>query len=274
VGTAAWHDFQDELERSGLGFHLAVCDTRVQGELAAESVAAAIRTLSRRDDLDCLVVFRGGGARNELATFDAEAIAVAIAMSPLPVLTGLGHEVDRSVADEVAHTALKTPTACAVALIDAVVRYRNEVEDRWSAIEAAARRDLTGATGRLADRAHRVARRTHAAVERADERLGTRVDRLRSAPERQLHHARLTLGRSEQIIARRAPQLLTAATSSLDAAATRLALLDPINLLRRGWSVTRAADGSIVRSVAAVEPGALVTTQVADGILTSRIEES
>ena len=84
--------------------------------------------LTRRGDLDCVVVIRGGGARNELATFDAESIALAIVTSPIPVLTGLGHEIDRSVADEVAHTALKTPTACAGALIDAVHDY--QVADR------------------------------------------------------------------------------------------------------------------------------------------------
>ena len=120
VGTAAWHDFRDELDRSGFGFQLRVCDTRVQGEWAVGMVAASIRTLGRRGDVDCVVVIRGGGARNELATFDAEPIALAIATCPVPVLTGLGHEVDRSVADEVAHTALKTPTACAGHLIDAV----------------------------------------------------------------------------------------------------------------------------------------------------------
>jgi exodeoxyribonuclease VII large subunit len=135
VGTAAWHDFHDELVRSGYGFALAVCDTRVQGEWAVGMVAASIRTLGRRGDLDCIVVIRGGGARNELATFDAEPIALAIATSPVPVLTGLGHEVDRSVADEVAHTALKTPTACAGHLIDAVYDYmtadrRTLVSDR------------------------------------------------------------------------------------------------------------------------------------------------
>ena len=131
VGSAAWHDFRDELDRSGFGFHLSVCDARVQGEWAESMVAAAIRTLSRRADLDCVVVIRGGGARNELATFDAESIAMAIVTSPIPVLTGLGHEIDRSVADEVAHTALKTPTACAGALIDAVHDYQVATERSW-----------------------------------------------------------------------------------------------------------------------------------------------
>ena len=84
-------------------------------------VAAAVRTLGRRD-VDVVLVVRGGGARSDLATFDTEVVARAIATCPRPVLTGLGHEVDRSVADEVAHLALKTPTACAGELI-AQARY-------------------------------------------------------------------------------------------------------------------------------------------------------
>ena len=153
-------------------------------------VAAAIRTLTRRGDLDCVVVIRGGGARNELATFDAESIALAIATSPIPVLTGLGHEIDRSVADEVAHTALKTPTACAGALIDAVHDYQVATERSWAAIAALrTARPRRASPTSLSDRAHRIARRTHAAVERADERLATRLDRVRVAPDARLDEA-------------------------------------------------------------------------------------
>jgi exodeoxyribonuclease VII large subunit len=271
VGTAAWHDFRDELERSGYGFRLAVCDTRVQGEWAVGMVAAAIRTLTRRADLDCVVVIRGGGARNELATFDAEAIAMAIATSPIPVLTGLGHEVDRSVADDVAHTALKTPTACAGELIDRVERYRAATEERWAAITALARRDAVSATSALSDRAHRIARRTHAAVERADERLNTRVDRLLAAPSRRLDAAALGVVHHRDRLRRRAPQVVDAASRDLDAVQQRLALLDPVNLLRRGWSITRAADGTVLRSVAGLSDGDNIRTRLADGEIASRI---
>lgn len=251
VGTAAWHDFHDELAGSGFGFHMSVCDTRVQGEWAIGMVAASIRSLAARADLDCVVVIRGGGARNELATFDAEEIAMAIATSPIPVLTGLGHEIDRSVADEVAHTALKTPTACAGALIDAVAGYRAATEERWIAIGAVARRDLAEAGASLDDRAHRIARRTHAAVERADERLATRSERLRAIPARQL----------------------AVAERRIDDTRGRLTLLDPQHLLARGWSITRDSTGRVLRSTADVTAGETITTQVADGHLTSRIEE-
>jgi exodeoxyribonuclease VII large subunit len=274
VGTAAWHDFHAEITRSGLGFRLMVCDTRVQGEWAVESVAAAIRTLSARRDLDGVVVIRGGGARNELATFDAEPIAMAIATSRLPVLTGLGHEVDRSVADEVAHTALKTPTACAGALIERVAAYRDDTEARWSAIVDAASRDLVAARGRLSDRAHRVARNTHAAVGRADERLTTRVGRLRLAPSQRLRSEEAGIERRASQVIDRAPAIVDRELRQLESLEARLELLDPVNLLRRGWSITRAGDGSVVRSVDDVEVGDLVTTRVADGTLTSRIEDT
>ncbi|MFP5489418.1 MAG: exodeoxyribonuclease VII large subunit [Acidimicrobiia bacterium] len=273
VGTAAWHDFHEELAGSGIGFELAVCDTRVQGAGADRSVAAAIRTLGRRRDLDCVVVIRGGGARNELATFDAEPIALAIATCPVPVLTGLGHEIDRSVADDVAHRALKTPTACAGALVEAVAEYRGATEATWSAIVAVAERSLVAARSSLTDRAHRVARRTHAAVERADERLTMRRDRLRSLPVRRLDLAAERVRAAQREIERRSPRQLDDEQRALDARAARLALLDPVNLLRRGWSITRDADGNVVRSVAGVAPGAVITSQVADGRLTSRIEE-
>lgn len=273
VGTAAWHDFHDELVRSGLGFRLAVCDTRVQGDGAATSVAAAIRTLSSHD-LDCVVVIRGGGARNELATFDAEPIALAIATSSIPVLTGLGHEVDRSVADDVAHTALKTPTACAGELVGRVVSYRDRCEASWSAIGSHAASGLTEAHRRLGDRAHRVARRTHAAVERADERLLTRANRLRLAPEQALREADRHLERSTGALTQRAPAANEVAARRLDDLEARVRLLDPAHLLRRGWSITRRADGSVVRRKADVAAGDTITTRVADGTLTSRIEEA
>ena len=274
VGTAAWHDFHDEIDRSGLGFALAVCDSRVQGEFAAASVAGAIRTLAARSDLDCIVVIRGGGARNELATFDSEAIALAIATSPLPVLTGLGHEVDRSVADEVAHTALKTPTACAGALIDRVAAYRHDVEARWASIAELAARDLDGAHARLSDRAHRIARRTHAAVERADERIATRQSSLVATARRRLTSSDTQLGRAEVRVAERAPVLLASARRRVDDIESRIALLDPVNLLRRGWSISRTAAGDVVRSTDQVAAGDVITTEVADGTLTSRIEDA
>jgi exodeoxyribonuclease VII large subunit len=274
VGTAAWHDFHDELLRSALGFRLSVIDTRVQGEFAERSITAAITTLSRRSDLDAVVIIRGGGARNELAVFDAESIARAIAGSPLPVLTGLGHEVDRSVADEVAHTTLKTPTACAGELIDRSMRYRADTEATFTAIVRSSSAALERATNDLSDTAHRIARRTHAAVERADERLGMRIDTLaRSAPGA-LERSVASLDERQTRILDRAATVLERSSGRLDVLAARVAALDPAVQLARGWSITRDASGRVVRSIDDVAPSDTVTIAVADGRITSTVTDT
>ena len=274
VGTAAWHDFHDELQRSALGFSLTVIDTRVQGEFAEQMVAAAIVTLSRRIDLDAMVVIRGGGARNELAVFDAEGIARAIAASPVPVLTGLGHEVDRSVADEVAHTTLKTPTACAGALIARAAQYRADAEATFASIVRESRHALGTATGELSETAHRIARRTHAAVERADERLRMRVDTLaRSAPASLARADRRLVDTGDRVLAR-AGTVIDRSTSRLDVLAARVAALDPAVQLARGWSITRDADGRVVRSTQDVTRDDIITIAVADGLITSTVTDT
>jgi exodeoxyribonuclease VII large subunit len=271
VGTAAWHDFHDELQRSAMGFSLTVIDTRVQGEFADENVAAAVITLSRRVDLDAVVLIRGGGARNELAVFDAEGIARAIAASPIPVLTGLGHEVDRSVADEVAHTTLKTPTACAGELISRAARYCADTEAAFTSIVRESRHALTAATNDLSDTAHRIARRTHAAVERADERLGMRVDTLARTAPASLARADQRLVDTQHQVLDRAGTVIERSGGRLDVVAARIAAVDPALQLARGWSITRRADGTIVRSVADIDVDDTITTALANGTITSTI---
>lgn len=272
--SAAWHDFMHQLKQSGHGFGIRLVDVRVQGELAAEMVTAAINTLSRRNDVDVIVMIRGGGSRTELAVFDAESIAVAIANAPVPVFTGLGHEIDRSVADEVAHSAFKTPTACAVALIERVQAFAQQSEQAWATVNLRSAQHLDRASTALVDRARRIEQRTIGAVERSDQRLGDRSHRVAMAATR-------ALGRAEQFLAASAPQLgrraLRFANAQLDALQQyelRVRGLDPANTLARGWTLTTTADGRLVRSAAEVTGGDLIVTRFADGAATSRIESS
>ena len=257
-GTAAWHDFHDELQRSGFGFHVVLAGTRVQGPDAPRLVSRAVTALAnhaRRYGLDAIVLIRGGGARNELATFDAEAIARAIVACPVPVLTGLGHEIDRSVADEVAHTSLKTPTACAAALVHEVGAYVTAVERAFVAVGTAARTTLNRNEAALIERSHRIAGRTHAAVERAGERLGGRVHRLRSGAHRPIVESSRQLDLLTARLARRVPQVLGAEDRHLAGIEARVRALDPVNVLARGWTITRSAAGTIVRSADDVDGG-------------------
>jgi exodeoxyribonuclease VII large subunit len=197
---------------------------------------------------------------------------MAIALSPLPVLTGLGHEIDRSVADEVAHLALKTPTACAAALVERVIAYRLRTDEVWAAIAAAATDDLRTAELQVTSAGQRLGHRVRAAVERADERLATRHQRLATASRRCADRSQ---GRIDNATAdlRRVSRRLDAAASSLDAVAERVRLLDPVTTLARGWSITRGPNGTVIRSTADLRVGDMISTVVADGTIASRVED-
>jgi exodeoxyribonuclease VII large subunit len=249
-GSAAWHDVLHELEGSGIAFHISHVDVRVQGVDAAAAVARAIRALSARA-VDVIVVVRGGGSRTDLATFDDERIALAIAEARVPVFTGLGHEVDRSVADDVAHTAHKTPTACAAALVDRVRQY-----------EAA-----------LASIGHRIASRTSMAARLAEQRVDHACSRLRREASTGLAMATSRAARADERLHQRPLAALRQSEQTLDASASRVRALDPALVLARGWSITRRPDGTLVRGVAGLRGGDDLITTVADGEVRSQVRE-
>ncbi len=242
AGSAACEDFLHELRASGLGFHVLLCDVRVQGRDAEVTVVAALEAIAG-DRADVVAVVRGGGARTDLAAFDAEGIARAIAAHPLPVVTGLGHEIDRAVADEVAHASLKTPTACAAWLVERVRDDLEALDDRW------------------ADVSHRAAARVDLA--------GTRVDR---AAQRAVASSRRGLDRAElrhrdmaAAVRRRAPRALDQAEQRLARLQAHAAAYDPDRALARGWSITHTADGALVRSPDDAPAGTELISTVAGG---------
>jgi exodeoxyribonuclease VII large subunit len=274
VDSAAWHDFMHQLKQSGHGFGIRIVDVRVQGEYAAEMVTSAINTLSGRGDVDVIVVIRGGGSRTELAIFDTESIATAIACAPVPVFTGLGHEIDRSVADEVAHTAFKTPTACAVALIERVDEFSARAESAWAAIETRAARSVEASAAALLDKARRIEQRTVGAVERSDQRLLDRSHRVSAAATRLLDRAERSLLATQERVGRRPLQYTAHQLHTLQQLEARARSLDPVHALRRGWSLTRTAEGRLVRSAGELAVGDQIVTTFADGHATSVVESA
>lgn len=249
--TAAFEDFTQELLSAPIGFEVLALDVRVQGDDAPGMVAAAIRYFGLRDDIDVVVVIRGGGSKNDLAAFDSELIAMAILDCPVPVFTGIGHEIDHSIADDVAHTFFKTPTAVARGLIDQVLRFSEDAESAWDDVVSAASGMLDSASARVDGLAHRIAGSTRALVERLDERLRQR----------------------ERQVVTRARTLVDMAGTRIDALEQNVRLLDPALVLARGWSITRTASGSVVRSVADAPPGTEIVTLVADGAITSTVSQ-
>jgi exodeoxyribonuclease VII large subunit len=210
AGSAAAADALDELRRSDLAFRVVLADSRVQGVEAPGSLRAAIAAVVARG-ADVVALVRGGGARTDLVAFDHEEVVRAVAASPVPVLTGIGHEIDRSVCDDVAHTSAKTPTACAGLIVARVRHFDERVEAAAGRLGRVAAHRLDAAEHGLVQLARRVARagavavaRTDTALvdtarrveragrvahRRADDRLGTARARLRAAAPSQLRRA-------------------------------------------------------------------------------------
>lgn len=292
-GSAAEADFLDELGRCGYSFHVIAVDVRVQGNDGARQIASGIASAAARA-CDVIAVVRGGGARTDLAAFDAERVARAIALAPVPVVTGVGHEVDRSVADEVAHTAAKTPTAAAKVLVDRVDAYLGAVEELWSHTARVGRRELAAhdeqirahaarasrnvrtslatAAARLEGHAARARRAGAVATARADQRLERELGRLSGGTRVKLRDAAGQVEALERRLAQRGPRSLAEAERAIAGAEARVRALDPQRALARGWSITRTSNGQVVRSSTDVAPGDALVTQLADGEVRSTVD--
>ncbi len=127
------------------------------------------------------------------------------------------------------------------------------------------------ATSVLSDRAHRIARRTHAAVVRAEEGIGQRRSRSRAVAGRSLADAAARIDRAADRVHARPPQILTAEARHLDSLVARARALDPVVMLARGWTITRDADGVVVRSPLDVTAGDVLVTELAAGTVTSTV---
>ena len=198
---------------------------------------------------DVIALVRGGGSAADLVAFDAEVLARTIAGLDTPVVTGIGHEVDRAVADEVAHTAMKTPTACAAALVEQVRAFVDAVDGLRAAISDRARSVVDRADDRLVGVVRQTTAVATAALNRHDDRLANLVSRIRRGPLASLDH------QAERI----------------DTVVARVRGLDPARILTRGWSITRRDDGTLVRSVDDVSVGDPLVTTLAGGEVTSTV---
>ncbi len=295
AGSAACEDVLAELHASGFGFRVALADARVQGTGAEASLLRALRAVARCR-VDVVLVVRGGGARTDLAAFDGERLARAVAAMGVPVVSGEGHEIYTSVIDEVVHTACKTPTACAGLLVERVAGALTRVEATWTGVARLGQAGVVEAGARLVRRVTAVAVRGGGALAGAEARLDGRAGRVvvlarsrvgAEAARADRARRRLDRGRLDARLLRldaaavaaglRAGRCATRATSAaqhrLDSLAARTRSADPARALARGWSLTRRPDGRLVRGADELTPGEAVVTTFAHGRATSTVSE-
>lgn len=249
-GSAAHADFIEHLKQSGFRFSVKTAHTVVQGESAPSAVASAVERVAR-EDIDVIALIRGGGSKLDLAVFDAEQVGRAISICPVPVVTGIGHELDRTVADEAAAVYQKTPTAASDWLVAAVQDFANRV---------------SGA------RVH-IRREAQALLERADSQLISMAATL-TGVRGALAQQRDRLAYQCSAIAEAARNALANKQREMTGLAEWFSSIGVDQTLGRGFALVTAPDGQrVIRSVDEVRPGDDLLVRFADGTVPVKVDE-
>jgi exodeoxyribonuclease VII large subunit len=222
----------------------------MQGQEAEQSVVSALEEIRKSGGYDIAVIIRGGGSAVDLSCFDGYAIASQIAKFPLPVITGIGHEKDDTVADMVAHTKMKTPTAVAEFLISGMRSFEERVLDIQE-------RTLSFTERFLKDKRYE---------------LGGLGQKLLFLPLRlsSLHSQRIALLRKD--LEALAARILKNAENRGNVMEQAVKHLDPANVLRRGYSITRHK-GRVLRDASLLKKWAVIETRLSSGRVTSIVQD-
>jgi len=246
---------RDVLEVTGRRYpaaSIAIAPTRVQGAEAEREIADAIDTLTSEVDVDVILLVRGGGSLEDLQAFNTVIVARAIARSPVPVVSGVGHEVDVTIADLAADARAATPSAAAeMAVPEAASLHRHLVRD-WRRLQRAVRTIL----------------------ERGALELERERDALRAlAPSARLAVQRARLEAATRALIRVAASRAQRGRARLAALSGRLDSLSPLAVLGRGYAlVRRRRDGAIVRTAEQLERGEHLAIRVAEAQLEAIVD--
>lgn len=250
---AALQDILHVIQRRFPCVDVTLAPAQVQGEGAPTQIVAAIESLNRRADCDVMIVARGGGSVEELAPFNDERVARAIFASRIPVVTGVGHETDFTIADMVADRRAPTPTAAAEVVTPDRAELTVAVREMGDSIARAGARRIGDMSGQLAY------------LRRA----------LRQAsPRSSLDRQRQRVDDIHRSVALQTRQTMAGTRAALDGLAKRMQGMSPQATLERGYAiVSLRPGGEIVRSKTDVRPGSGIAVQVSDGQFGARVTD-
>ena len=294
---AVLRDFLNIVSRRHSGLSVVLYPASVQGESAAGEIETGLAELNACGLVDLIVVARGGGSLEDLAAFNSERVARAIAASKLPVVSAVGHETDFTIADFVADLRAPTPSAAAELVTEAQHKIAEHLATQSHRLERAARFQILQARQRFArcaaDRRaeSRVAALLHRLAQRLDDLsfrlesavtgvLRQRQDRttelaaavLRHDPRQGMSQAREHLLGLRVRLERSLERMLESYASALGTLDAQLHSLSPLAVLDRGYALVLSAEGALIRSAAQLAPGDAVTTRLAAGAFRSRVE--
>jgi exodeoxyribonuclease VII large subunit len=291
-------DFLNIVARRHSGLSVLLCPVSVQGDSAPAEIEAALAELNASGLVDVIVLARGGGSLEDLAAFNSERVARAIASSRLPVVSAVGHETDFTIADFVADLRAPTPSAAAELITEAQHKIAEHLATQSHRLERATRFQLllarqrftrlpvSRAEGRMAALLHRLEQRLddlsfrmEAAVSSQFRQHQSQIGELAAAvlrhdPRQALAEAREALAACRTRLDRSLERTLHRSTSRLSALDARLHALSPLAVLDRGYALVLDAQGALVRSTSQVARGDKVTTRISDGAFISRVESA
>lgn len=224
--AAAWGDMQKTLGQRYPGLHVLFSPATVQGEQAPASIVKAIERVEQDGRAEVLILARGGGATEELACFNDERVVRAIALSSIPIITGIGHQRDESLADLVADAYAHTPTAAAEQVVPELTKLYAEHRERLQALQRAA-------TGQ---------------IDSVQNRLNRLQSRLQSLPlEQQIQQQKQLISWQKQQLVQAMQKRLQKASGRCQLLQEKLATLDPKAVLKRGYAVVKTENGEVAR---------------------------
>lgn len=272
LGAAALHDVLSALQRRVPHIPVTVVPAAVQGDAAPQALCAALQKMYRLQDaasgpVDVILLVRGGGSMEDLWAFNDETLAHTIAQSPVPLVSGVGHETDFTIADFVADVRAPTPTAAAEMAAQETALWRGAVDELAQRLHTEATRALDRQSQHLDTLQARIARPS-AGVGAMRQRLRDCEHRAAFAGKNGVSVRSIALQRAAAALQRSVAQMASGHASRLDAAALRLGLLDPSLVLARGYAWLSDAQGRSVASAHAVHAGQTLHAQLHDGRLT------
>jgi exodeoxyribonuclease VII large subunit len=271
LSGAVRHDMVNTILKRFPRPHVVLMDSRVQGEGAAEEIAAALKTIVREAaDLDVVIVGRGGGSLEDLWAFNEEAVVRAIGECPVPVISAVGHETDVTLADFAADRRAKTPTDAATIvapvydeLMDRLAKLRDKLESRL--------RERMNQAALTIDRYRDsfALRRLEGLVPELRERLGQLEQRV--ALGLSTSTAQLRLDSAADLMRARVEHRLAELRARAQSLEQALNGLSPLAVLERGYSITWR-DGRVIKDASKVPSGASIVTRLHKGELRSKVE--
>ena len=264
LGAAALHDVVTALQRRTPHIPVLIYPASVQGAQAPGELCQALRQASQRAEVDVLLLVRGGGAMEDLWAFNDEQLARLIVAAPMPVVSGVGHETDYTIADFCADLRAPTPTAAAEMCAQPQSVWQGILAQARDRMQDGVQRQLQANSQRLDWTASRVSRPSHL-VTRQQARLAAQAQRLRHALQSAMQRQKNTLQGVSQALPQAYARALQQHERRLERVQLRLAPLDPHLVLHRGYAWLADLQGQAITSAAATRTGQPLRATLADG---------